>query len=122
MAVRTSTVTLNSGEAEIAVGLEMLKATFGTMNQGYLLLDREDRVVSFNDLMVTLVGYPPEAVFEGASCYDLVRLSAQLGHYRDGDTDRAYASWRERLSSGSAGSYTIGLTEERTLEVGYAPI
>ncbi len=99
----------------------MLKATFDNMQQGFLLLDQEWRVVEFNALAVELVGYPLEVVHKGAPAHEIIRAGAALGHYRGMTAEEAYAVWQARLRGRTAGAHKITFPDGRTLEVGYAP-
>ena len=63
---------LRARETELAAGIEMLKATFDNMRQGFLLLDDEWRVKNFNSRLNELVGYPPGVMRTGATAYDVV--------------------------------------------------
>src|ERR1700679_3626959 len=68
-------------EAELSAGARMLKATFNNVRQGFMLLDDQLRVRSFNPRLGELIGFPPGVIFEGASAYSLVCASVALGHY-----------------------------------------
>jgi diguanylate cyclase (GGDEF)-like protein len=112
---------LHAREAELAIGVEMLKVTFDKMRQGFLLLDDQWRVKNFNSRLAELVGYPEGVLRVGVTAYDLVAGAAALGHYHGRDVEAAYELWRRRLSDREPGDHLSRLADDRTLEIGYAP-
>ena len=77
--------------------LDLLRATFDTLRQGFLLLDDNWRVALFNSWLIELIGYPPGVVRNGATAAELVAAAHALGHYHGLDVTAAYRSWRKRL-------------------------
>ncbi|HEY4926645.1 MAG TPA: EAL domain-containing protein [Roseiarcus sp.] len=112
---------LRARETELAAGIEMLKATFDNMRQGFLLLDDEWRVKNFNSRLNELVGYPPGVMRTGATAYDVVASAVALGHYHGRGVEEAYELWRRRLANRSPSDHVSRLADGRTLEIGYAP-
>jgi diguanylate cyclase (GGDEF)-like protein len=108
-------------DAELASGTDMLKAVFDNMRQGFLHLDDEWRVKSFNARLNELIGYPAGVVREGATPYELVCAATALGHYHGRTAEEAYEKWRSRLSDRKPGDHLSQLSDGRTVEVSYAP-
>jgi PAS domain-containing protein len=108
-------------DAAPAPGAEMLKAIFDNMHQGFLMLDDQWRVTSFNARLSELIGYPAGVVRAGASAYDLVCAAAALGHYHGRSVEEAYEHWRQRLSDHTPSDHLSPLSDGRTVEVSYAP-
>jgi diguanylate cyclase (GGDEF)-like protein len=109
-------------EIDAAGHAAILKAAFDNMNQGFMVVDAEERVTDFNARAIEIVGYPEGVMSVGAAVFDLVRSSAALGHHPGQSVEQVYAAWRERLATGQP-SNRIGYTSDgRTTKVGYAPV
>ena len=80
-------------EARLSAGAEMLKATFNNVRQGFLLLDDQLQVRSFNPRINELIGFPPGVIYEGATAFSLISASVALGHYPGSSVEAAYAAW-----------------------------
>jgi PAS domain-containing protein len=105
---------------ELTAGAEILKATFDNLRQGFLVLDEQWRITSFNDRICELFGYPPHVVRLGATIYDLVCAMAALGLYPGRSAAQAYEPWRQRLERRAPGSHITRVANGRTLEISYA--
>jgi diguanylate cyclase (GGDEF)-like protein len=112
---------LRAKEAELSAGTEMLKAVFDNMRQGFLHLDDQWRVRSFNSRLNELIGYPAGVVRTGVTPYDLICAATALGHYHGRSAEEAYEKWRQRLADRTASDHLSQLADGRTVEVGYAP-
>jgi diguanylate cyclase (GGDEF)-like protein len=108
-------------EAALSAGAEMLKATFNNVRQGFMLLDDQLRVSSFNPRLGELIGFPPGVLFEGASAYSLVSASFALGHYPGSTVDEAYAAWTGRLADRTPGHHRSRAADGRTTKIGCMP-
>jgi PAS domain S-box-containing protein len=107
-------------EDELTIGAEILKATFDNLRQGFLVLDDQGRINSFNDRICELFGYPPDVVRLGATIYDLVCAMTALGLYPGRTAAQAYEPWRRRLERRAPGSHVTRVANGRTLEISYA--
>ena len=107
-------------EAELSAGARMLKATFNNVRQGFMLLDDQLRVRSFNPRLGELIGFPDGVLFEGASAYSLICASFALGHYPGSAVDEAYAAWTGRLANRTPG-YHLSRASGRTTKIGCMP-
>ena len=67
-------------QAALSAGAAMLKATFNNIRQGFILLDDQLRVLSFNSRFSELIGFPPGLVCVGATAYSLISASVALGN------------------------------------------
>ena len=108
-------------ELKLAAGAEMLKATFNNVRQGFMLLDDQLRVRSFNPRLGELIGFPPGVIFEGASAYSLVAASVALGHYPGSTVEAAYAAWTGRLANRTPGHHRSRASDGRTTKIGCMP-
>jgi diguanylate cyclase (GGDEF)-like protein len=107
-------------DAELSAGARMLKATFNNVRQGFMLLDDQLRVRSFNPRLGELIGFPDGVLFEGASAYSLICASFALGHYPGSAVDEAYAAWTGRLANRTPG-YHLSRASGRTTKIGCMP-
>jgi diguanylate cyclase (GGDEF)-like protein len=98
----------------------MLKAAFDNVRQGFLVLDNQWRIESFNDRIYELLGLSPGAVRSGITMFDLVRALKAIGVYSGRSAEQAYEPWRRRLESGKPGAHVTSLPGGRTLEISYA--
>jgi PAS domain-containing protein len=101
-------------ENEFTTCAEILKATFDNLRQGFLVLDDQWRIASFNDRVCELFGYP-NVVRLGATVYDLVCAMAALGLYPGRTAAQAYEPWRRRLERRASGSHVTRLANGRPL-------
>src|SRR5580704_5844862 len=108
-------------ELKLTAGAEMLKATFNNVRQGFMVLDDQLRVRSFNPRLGELIGFPPGVIFEGASAYSLVAASVALGHYPGSTVEAAYAAWTGRLANRTPGHHRSRSSDGRTTKIGCMP-
>jgi diguanylate cyclase (GGDEF)-like protein len=108
-------------EAELLAGAKMLKAAFNNVRQGFMLLDDQLSVRSFNPRLGELIGFPPEVLFEGASALSLVSASFALGHYPGSTVEEAYAAWTGRLANRTPGHHRSRASDGRTTKIGCLP-
>jgi diguanylate cyclase (GGDEF)-like protein len=110
-----------AAEAAFSAGADMLKATFNNLRQGFMLLDDQLRVRSFNPRLGKLIGFPPGVIFEGASAYSLICASFALGHYPGSTIEEAYAAWAGRLANRAPGHHRSRAADGRTTKIGCMP-
>ena len=108
-------------EARLSAGAEMLKATFNNVRQGFLLLDDQLRVRSFNPRINELIGFPPGVIYEGATAFSLISASVALGHYPGSSVEAAYATWTKRLANCMPGHHRSRASDGRTTKIGCMP-
>ena len=116
----SATRTVISESAYLAAA-EMLTATFNNVRHGFLLLDDNLRVRSFNPRLSELIGFPPGVIFEGASAYSLIEASVALGHYPGSSVEEAYGLWTARLADRTPGRQRSRSLDGRTLNIGFSP-
>ena len=114
-------IRLHSDEAAPAGDAEVLQAAIDNMRQGFMLLDDDWRVKSFNPRLSELIGYPPSVMRVGASARDLVCAAMTLGHYEGCGVEEAYEAWRLRLEDRRPGNHLSRLTNGQTMGITYAP-
>jgi diguanylate cyclase (GGDEF)-like protein/PAS domain S-box-containing protein len=110
-----------TAEAAMAAHIEAMKAAFDNLRQGFMLLDYDLRVTSFNSRLSDILGFPENFIRIGISAYELVCAGAEYGHYLGRSVDEAYQQWRQRLANRSPGSHLGHHFDGRTIGVGYAP-
>ncbi len=104
-----------------SAGVAMLTATFNNVRHGFLLLDNQMRVRSFNPRLAELIGFSPGVLHEGASAYSLIAASTALGHYPGLSVDEAYELWTKRLAKRAPGHHSSRSTDGRTTRIGCMP-
>jgi diguanylate cyclase (GGDEF)-like protein len=114
-------IRLHSDEAAPAADAEVLQAAIDNMRQGFMLLDDDWRVKSFNPRLSELIGYPPSVMRVGASAHDLVCAAMTLGHYEGCGVEEAYEAWRLRLEDRRPGNHLSRLANGQTMGITYAP-
>jgi diguanylate cyclase (GGDEF)-like protein len=100
---------------------EVLNAAIDNMRQGFMLLDEDWNVKSFNPRLIELIGYPPGVMRVGASARDLVSAAVALGHYNGPGVEEAYALWRHRFEDRRPGNHVSRLADGQTMGIAYAP-
>ncbi len=108
-------------EDRLSAGAEMLKATFNNVRQGFMLLDDQLRVRSFNPRINELIGFPSGVLYEGATAFSLISASVALGHYPGSSVEAAYAAWTARLANRTPGHHRSSAPDGRTTKIGYMP-
>ena len=108
-------------EARLSAGAEMLKATFNNVRQGFMLLDDQLRVRSFNPRINELIGFPSGVLYEGTTAFSLISASVALGHYPGSSVEAAYAAWTARLTNRTPGHHRSSAPDGRTTKIGYMP-
>src|SRR5277367_3990209 len=108
-------------EARLSAGAEMLKATFNNVRQGFMLLDDQLRIRSFNPRISELIGFPSGVIYEGATAFGLISASVALGHYPGSSVEEAYAAWTGRLANRTPGHHRSRASDGRTTKIGCMP-
>ena len=108
-------------EVALLAGSEVLKATFNYARNGFMWLDGQLRVRSFNPRLSELIGFPPGVIFEGATGYSLVSASVALGHYPGSSVEEAYGLWSKRLADRTPGHHYSRSSSGRTMKIGLSP-
>ena len=108
-------------EARLSAGAEMLKATFNNVRQGFMLLDDQLRIRSFNPRISELIGFPSGVIYEGATAFGLISASVALGHYPGSSVEAAYAAWTARLANRMPGHHRSRASDGRTTKIGCMP-
>ena len=89
-------------EADLAEKSALLQATLDNMHQGVLVNDAQTRVVMWNQRFLEMNGLRPGMIRAGMVGDELVRGTAKLGEYGNGDIDEI-AARRLALLRGGAG-------------------
>jgi diguanylate cyclase (GGDEF)-like protein len=105
----------------MSAAAEMLKAIFNSLRQGFMLLDDQLRVRSFNPRLREIIGYPPGVLFEGVSAHGLVSASVALGNNPGSSVEQAYETWTARLANRAPGRHRGHSEDGRTIEIDFSP-
>ncbi|HET6522824.1 MAG TPA: PAS-domain containing protein [Geminicoccaceae bacterium] len=103
---------LKRREEELVQKTALLETTLENMGQGIAMVDAELRLIAFNRLGLDLLDFPPERFRPGDSFVKMIRHSAEVGDYGEGDVEALIRARIEILRS--AKPHTI----ERTLHSG----
>jgi signal transduction histidine kinase/sensor domain CHASE-containing protein/DNA-binding NarL/FixJ family response regulator/HPt (histidine-containing phosphotransfer) domain-containing protein len=104
VAQRTDITDLKEREIEEARKSAVLSATLANMSEGISVVDRDLRLVVWNERFLDLVGVPPEAVHVGVPIIEVLRAQAARGEFGPGDSEaharqRVEALWRTANTS-----------------------
>jgi diguanylate cyclase (GGDEF)-like protein len=99
----------------------VLMAVIDNMRQGFMLLDHDWRVKSFNPRINELLGYPHSTMQVGANARDLLSAALALGHDFGRGIEEACRAWLLRLQERTPGNLRIPLATGQTLSMTYAP-
>ncbi|HEX5079297.1 MAG TPA: PAS domain S-box protein [Geminicoccaceae bacterium] len=87
-------------EADLGRQTRVLRATLDNMTDGISLVDREHRLVAWNDRFVEIFGLPPEAVQVGRPIMEVHRLWVQRGGFSDAEAADVSERMREGFDPG----------------------
>jgi PAS domain-containing protein len=108
----TDVTELKNAEAELMAQSAFLEATIGTMAQGVVVYDGDQRLVSFNGQYEKLMGFPPGFLRRGMYFEEALRYLAKSGQLGPGDPEELCRDVLERFRTGGE------KTSERTLPDG----
>jgi PAS domain S-box-containing protein len=70
----------------------VLQTTLDHMNQGISVIDRDLRVIGYNQRFIELLGFPTDLIHEDTNFEDVVRYNAGRGEYGPGDIEQQVRS------------------------------
>ncbi len=83
---------LDEASAVLQHDRDVLQHAIDHAQQGITVLDRDLRLLSWNQAFVDLYGFPPEFIRIGVGLEEIVRVNAERGLYGPGSTDDLIAS------------------------------
>ncbi len=89
---------------------------------GVVLIDREMRVVAFNQPYFTTLGLPPNFVNIGDSLEKIIRYNAERGDYGSGNVDTLTRDFMARLREPKPRRYEIVHSGDRVVEINARPL
>lgn len=81
------------------VRFQRLQAGLDLLDQGITVIDSELKMLAWNRTFLSLLEFPPEMAYVGASFESFIRYNAERGEYGDGDVD---AQVRVRVNAARA--------------------
>jgi signal transduction histidine kinase len=63
----------------------VIRAALDHLDEGFMLIDQDDRIALWNDAFVSMLDLPPTLLVEGASIMPFARMLADRGDYGPGD-------------------------------------
>ncbi|WP_119681158.1 hybrid sensor histidine kinase/response regulator [Indioceanicola profundi] len=78
---------LDEASSAIRANYELLRSTLESVNQGICVLDRDLKLVTWNQRYLDLLDLPPERVRVGVPLAHIIRFNAERGEYAAGDLD-----------------------------------
>ena len=76
---------LQRAEQEAVEKSMLLEAALGSMAQGFVAYDAENKLVAFNDQVNDIFGHPPGFLKTGMTHEETIRFRVEHGYYGDGD-------------------------------------
>ena len=84
----------------ISFNRELLEASFENISQGISMIDRQARLVAWNNRFVEMFDYPADFLYVGMPAEDLFSYSAEKGEYGPGDATDQVDQRMARLHAG----------------------
>ncbi len=102
VAMRMDITDLKQREIDAGRKTVVLQATLASMSEGISVVDRDLRLVLWNDRMVELTGVPPEVLHVGVPVESVIRAQAARGEFGPCDPDaearrRVQQLWRNAV-------------------------
>ncbi|MDZ7841916.1 MAG: EAL domain-containing protein [Gammaproteobacteria bacterium] len=104
-------------EREIADKTEQLEAAYENMDQGIVMLDREHRIVAFNQRWARTLAAPGLDLEPGLPIRDVVERLAREGGYGEGAVEELVAARMQKIADARPYRFIIEHGEGRFLEV-----
>jgi len=83
-------------EKELIEKSKLLETTLNSIDQGFVVISEDYKMVACNKKYQELFGYPSEALEPGTHLSEIFRYLASIGHYGEGDIE---AHVRKRLAA-----------------------
>jgi PAS domain-containing protein len=83
--VSSSTLICPSEENEMS---NHLRAVMSLMDQGFVVWDKNDRIITCNQIFQNFLDYPDDLIQPGTHLSQLIRYRANLGGYGEGDREQ----------------------------------
>lgn len=101
---------------------QLLRTTIETISQGICVVDRDLKIVAWNQAYVKLFGYPDGLIRLGRPIRDVYRYNAERGYYGDDDLEAAVEKRVNLLRDGAAHQFERVLPNDIVVEVRGMPM
>ena len=91
---------LNKTSQAVQFNRELLESTLDNMSQGVAVVDKNLRLVGWNQSYLDLMDYPEDTVYLGQPVDELIRINARRGLIADGDRESVVKRRVELLRGG----------------------
>ncbi|MCK0533109.1 GAF domain-containing sensor histidine kinase [Sphingobium agri] len=96
---------------------QLLKLTVENVSGGVAVVDRDLRLMLWNQAFVDLFDYAPDSVTGGRDARDLIRLTAQRGELGPGDPDQIVTGFVESIRTSDSRRLEIQRRNGRILDI-----
>lgn len=96
---------------------QLLKLTVENVSGGVAVVDRDLRLMLWNQAFVDLFDYAPDSVTGGRDARELIRLTAQRGELGPGDPDQIVAGFVESIRTSDSRRLEIQRRDGRILDI-----
>ncbi len=96
---------------------QLLKLTVENVSGGVAVVDRDLRLMLWNQAFVDLFDYAPDSVTGGRDARELIRLTAQRGELGPGDPDQIVAGFVESIRTSDSRRLEIQRRDGRIIDI-----